>query len=79
MSRVNKVNPSQYKLAGRLAPDDAARERVKQGQGAAPEASPQDSKSAIPARAPGAREKGAAQAPRGEAKARTRTAGRSRG
>ena len=30
MSRKNKVNPGQYTQAGRLAPDDAARERVKQ-------------------------------------------------
>lgn len=29
MSRQNKVNPEQYKQAGRLAPDDAARERMK--------------------------------------------------
>ena len=30
MSRQNKVNPSQYQIAGRLTPDDLARERVKQ-------------------------------------------------
>jgi hypothetical protein len=30
MSRQNKVNPGQYTQAGRLAPDDAARERGKQ-------------------------------------------------
>jgi hypothetical protein len=31
MSRTNKVNPDHYKLAGRLSPDDLARERVRQG------------------------------------------------
>ena len=31
MSRKNKVNPDYYKVAGRLAPDDLARERMKQG------------------------------------------------
>ena len=31
MSRQNKVNPDHYKVAGRLAPDDLARERMKQG------------------------------------------------
>ena len=31
MSRKNKVNPDHYKVAGRLAPDDLARERMKQG------------------------------------------------
>jgi hypothetical protein len=30
MSKHNKVNPGQYHLAGRLTPDEAARERVKQ-------------------------------------------------
>jgi hypothetical protein len=30
MSRKNKVNPAQYKVAGRLSPDDLARERMKQ-------------------------------------------------
>jgi hypothetical protein len=32
MSRKNKVNPDHYKVAGRLTPDDLARERqVQQG------------------------------------------------
>ena len=31
MSRKNKVNPDHYKVAGRLSPDDLARERMKQG------------------------------------------------
>ena len=31
MSRKNKVNPDHYKVAGRLTPDDLARERMKQG------------------------------------------------
>jgi hypothetical protein len=30
MSRQNKVNPGQYYVAGRLTPDELARERVKQ-------------------------------------------------
>lgn len=30
MSRQNKVNPGQYTLAGRLTPDDLARERPRQ-------------------------------------------------
>ena len=30
MSRKNKVNPDHYKVAGRLSPDDLARERMKQ-------------------------------------------------
>jgi hypothetical protein len=32
MSRQNKVNKGNYDQAGRLTPDDLARERVKQGQ-----------------------------------------------
>jgi hypothetical protein len=66
MSKQNKVNPGQYYVAGRLTPDEAARERVKQRNVASP---------------PVAREKNAAQAPsRVQAKPpRTRAAGRSRG
>jgi hypothetical protein len=81
MSRVNKVNPSQYHVGGRLTPDEAARERVKQRNVAPPTAAlPRDSRNAIPARAPGAREKGAAQAPaQSQTKPKTRAAGRSRG
>ena len=30
MSKHNKVNPGMYTQAGRLSPDDAARERMKQ-------------------------------------------------
>jgi hypothetical protein len=30
MSKQNKVNPGQYYVAGRLSPDDMARERLKQ-------------------------------------------------
>lgn len=30
MSKQNKVNPGMYTQAGRLSPDDAARERMKQ-------------------------------------------------
>jgi hypothetical protein len=32
MSRHNKVNPNHYTSAGRLAPDDLARERMRQSQ-----------------------------------------------
>jgi hypothetical protein len=32
MSKQNKVNKNHYDQAGRLTPDDLARERVKQGQ-----------------------------------------------
>lgn len=32
MSRVNKVNPGKYTQAGRLSPDDSAREMAKQRQ-----------------------------------------------
>lgn len=32
MSRVNKVNPGNYTQQGRLTPDDAARERMKQAE-----------------------------------------------
>ena len=65
MSKQNKVNPGQYYVAGRLTPDEAARERVKQRNVTSP---------------PVVREKHAAQAPsRVVAKPRTRAAGRSRG
>ena len=33
MSRQNKANRNNYTQAGRLTPDDIARERQKQGQG----------------------------------------------
>jgi hypothetical protein len=52
MSKPNKVNPGQYKVAGRLTPDEAARERVKQRNVASPPdtpAVPKTSKSAQPA------------------------------
>jgi hypothetical protein len=81
MSRQNKVNPSQYQIAGRLTPDDAARERVKQRNVTAPaDSTARDAKASPPARATGAREKGAAGTPAMvQAKPRTRAAGRSRG
>ena len=80
MSKHNKVNPGQYHVAGRLTPDEAARERVKQRNvGSTTDTTPA-AKASIPARAPGVRDKNAAQAPaRVEAKPRTRAAGRSRG
>lgn len=36
MSRINKVNPGQYTQAGRLTPDDRARETKKQREAASP-------------------------------------------
>ena len=36
MSRTNKFNPGQYTQAGRLTPDDAAREMKKQREAASP-------------------------------------------
>lgn len=36
MSRVNKVNPGKYTQAGRLTPDDTAREMKKQRELAPP-------------------------------------------
>jgi hypothetical protein len=39
MSRVNKVNPDHYKVAGRLTPDELARERTKQRDRAAAKSS----------------------------------------
>jgi hypothetical protein len=80
MSKQNKVNPGQYHVAGRLTPDEAARERVKQRNVASPSDTPPAAKGSIPARAPGMREKNAAQAPsRADPKPRTRAGGRSRG
>jgi len=79
MSKANKVSPTQYHVGGRLTPDDLARERVKQ-RNVNPAAATSPAKSSIPTRAPGSRDRGAAQAPTaGEAKPRTRSAGRSRG
>ena len=80
MSKHNKVNPGQYHVAGRLTPDEAARERVKQRNVASPADTPPAAKASIPARAPGVREKNAAQAPaRVEGTPRPSAAGRSRG
>ncbi len=36
MSRINKVNPGQYTQAGRLTPDDRAREMKKQREAGSP-------------------------------------------
>ena len=80
MTKHNNVNPGQYRVGGRLTPDEAARERVKQRNVASPSDALPAAKASIPARAPGLREKNAAQAPqRVEAKPRTGAAGRSRG
>jgi hypothetical protein len=81
MSRQNKVNPSQYHVAGRLTPDDLARELVKQRNVTAPaDSTPQAGKASPPARPSGARDKNAAGTPAMvQAKPRTRAAGRSRG
>ena len=43
MSRKNKVNPDHYVQRGRLTPDEAARERVKQREVSSP--SPTEGKS----------------------------------
>ena len=81
MSRQNKVNPSQYQIAGRLTPDDLARERVKQRNVTAPADAMPQGDAALPAKAEGAREKGAAGVAAlmpEKPKPRTRAAGRSR-
>ena len=65
MSKQNKVNPGQYHVAGRLTPDEAARERVKQRNVGSPTDTTPAAKASIPARAPGVRDKNAAQAPHG--------------
>ena len=52
MSRQNKVNKDNYTQAGRLTPDDMARERQKQGK---PDRE-------VTNRAPGPRQKGGEQA-----------------
>jgi hypothetical protein len=81
MSKQNKVNPTQYHVAGRLTPDDLARERVKQ-RSVAPsgDATPQG-RAAHPIRAEGSREKGAAGVDAlmpAKPKPKARAAGRSR-
>jgi hypothetical protein len=50
MSRPNKVNPGQYKLGGRLTPDELGRERQRQ-LGQAAKAAPTRTRAA-PTRAP---------------------------
>ena len=47
MSEKNKVNPGQYTQAGRLSPDDAARERGKQNASVASERSGSGQKSPV--------------------------------
>jgi hypothetical protein len=79
MSRQNKVNPMQYQLAGRLTPDDAARERVKQRHVSHDATEPRPATAGMPARSATTREKHAAAPAETIARARTRTAGRSRG
>jgi hypothetical protein len=39
MSKENKVNPGQYTQAGRLTPDETARELIKQRESASPKRS----------------------------------------
>jgi len=79
MSRQNKVNPMQYHVAGRLTPDDAARERVKQRNISHDATQPRTAAAEMPARSATTREKHAAAPAATIARARTRTAGRSRG
>jgi hypothetical protein len=83
MSKHNKVNPGQYHLAGRLTPDEAARERVKQrntpaSATKAPRAEDASgrSRNAAPRPAPAAKASGAgsaATAPRARAAGRSRS------
>jgi hypothetical protein len=80
MSKVNKVNPGQYSLGGRLTPDDAARERVKQRHVTHEPAAPRSAaKTTLPTRSPTTREKGAAAPAEVPIRSRTKAAGRSRG
>jgi len=79
MSRQNKVNPSQYHVGGRLATDDAARERVKQRNVAHDVPQPDNAETTMPARSSTTREKGAAAPAATLARPRTKAAGRSRG
>ena len=51
MSGKNTVNPGQYTQAGRLSPDDAARERGKQGASVASERSGSGQKAPVTASA----------------------------
>jgi hypothetical protein len=77
MSKQNKVNPGQYHVAGRLTPDDAARERVKQRNvNAATDTAPRS----VKAPASRAMPKGGttASAPSDQARPKTRSASRSR-
>ena len=79
MSRQNKVNPSQYHVGGRLTPDEAARERVKQRNVAhEPSAEPGPAQASMPARSASTREKGAAAPAETLARPRAKAAGRSR-
>jgi hypothetical protein len=61
VSRQNKVNPDHYRQAGRLTPDDVARERVKQREVRA-------SGARTPAKAALAAARGARKAPRGKSR-----------
>jgi hypothetical protein len=87
MSKHNKVNPGQYHIAGRLTPDELARERVKQRNVSSQQDSAPQAEAGPPAQPEGAREKGAAGAPSlmpgkttpAKTRARTKTAGGSGG
>ena len=78
MSKHNKVNPGQYHVAGRLTPDEAARERVKQ-RNVARRRTRHLRRRLDPARAPVCATRTPRRLRRVEAKPRTRAAGRSRG
>jgi hypothetical protein len=86
MSKHNKVNPGQYHVAGRLTPDEAARERVKQRNtpASAAETSPRQTaarkkaESSTGAGRPKSRPASNASTTAAGAGRRTRVAGRSR-
>lgn len=51
MSKQNKVNPGMYTQAGRLAPDDTARELKKQREAATPGSDARGAREAQPQKA----------------------------
>ncbi len=79
MSKHNKVNPGQYHVGGRLTPDEAARERVKQRNVAADAGTPaRGTGPAAPNRPSGSARSTSTAGGRTTATARARAAGRSR-
>jgi hypothetical protein len=79
VSKHNKVNPGQYHVGGRLTPDEAARERVKQRNVAADASTPaRGTGSAAAKRTAAPARTGEVAGGRTTATARARAAGRSR-